>query len=105
MARVALTPDDFNDDMIDYIQTLCRKAYEQGVQEGRDKYDLPMMLTRQHIAAQLQVSLPTVDRITSLPGFPRSKLIKSRFPRDAVFKFMEENIERVRQITVRRMKI
>lgn len=102
MARVALTPDDFNDDMIEYIQTLCRKAYEQGVREGRDKYDLPMMLTRKHIAEQLQVSLPTVDRITSLPGFPRSTLIKSRFPRDAVFKFMEENTERVRQIMVRR---
>ncbi|MFT8928486.1 MAG: hypothetical protein ABF969_04030 [Sporolactobacillus sp.] len=101
MARVAMTPDDFNDEMIEYIQMLCRKAYEQGVQEGRDKYDLPMMLTRQHIAEQLQASLPTVDRITSLPGFPRTKLMKSRFPRDAVFKFLEENTERVRQIMVR----
>jgi hypothetical protein len=100
-ATVSLAPDDLTTDMMAYIRSLFRQAYEQGVQDGRDRYDLPALLTRKHLAHELQASLPTVDRIASLPGFTKSTLIKGRFPRDPFFHFLDEHQEIVGKIKLR----
>lgn len=73
------------------FQILIKEAYEKGVADGQQTLGYPMVLRREHLAEILSVSLPTVDRLTSNPSFPRLTEVQARYPRDAVFKWIEEN--------------
>lgn len=73
------------------FQFLIKEAYEKGVEDGQKTLGYPMVLRREHLAEILSISLPTVDRLTSNPSFPRLREVQARYPREAVFKWIEEN--------------
>ncbi|OAT74576.1 hypothetical protein [Parageobacillus thermoglucosidasius] len=78
-------------DIDGYVKDLVRQAYELGVEEGRKKYSYPPLLTRKDLAEIFQVQLPTISNITNIPSFPKFKHIRARYPRDQVFRWIEEN--------------
>lgn len=73
------------------FQILIQDAYQKGVQDGQKNLGYPMVLKREDLAEMMSISLPTVDRIIRNPTFPRLREVQARFPRDAVFKWIEEN--------------
>ena len=81
------------------IKEMCQQAYEQGVEDARNKYAYPPTLKKQHLTEIFQVALPTVDNIIRMEGFPRSTITKARYPRDQVFEWINDNIEYVRYNT------
>ncbi|WP_233414603.1 helix-turn-helix domain-containing protein [Thermaerobacillus caldiproteolyticus] len=78
-------------DIDNYVKDLVRQAYELGVEEGREKYSYPPLLTRKDLAEIFQVQLSTVSNLTDIPGFPKFEHIRARYPRDQVFRWIEEN--------------
>jgi hypothetical protein len=81
------------------MEELFRKAYEKGVEDGMKKYSYPPVLTNKHLAEILQIAPPTVIKVTANPSFPRLQTIKARYPRDAVFNWINENTSWIKQNT------
>ncbi|MEK4247623.1 hypothetical protein MKZ20_20305 [Psychrobacillus sp. FSL K6-2684] len=79
------------DYMIAKFQILISQAYEQGVEDGRAKFTYPPVLTKQHLMEIFQIELPTVDKIIKDSTFPRLQTIRARYPRDAVFTWIDKN--------------
>lgn len=73
------------------LELLVQEAYEQGVIAGQQRFNYPPVLKRTHLAEILSIALPTVDKLTKNPSFPRLTAVIGRFPRDAVFKWIEDN--------------
>lgn len=73
------------------LKALFVEAYEQGVKDGQDKYGYPHLLTKKDLAKIFQVKEPTVNKIIAIPGFPKSKFVTARYPRDEVYKWMNSN--------------
>jgi hypothetical protein len=78
-------------DIDKYVKELVRQAYELGVEEGRKRYSYPPLLTRKDLAEIFQVQLSTVSNLTNIPDFPKFEHIRARYPRDLVFRWIEEN--------------
>lgn len=77
------------------LKIMFTQAYEQGLQDARETYALPFHLRKRDIANLFQVGMPTVDKIIRMEGFPKSKVISARYPRDKVLKWAENNVELV----------
>lgn len=77
------------------LELLVQQAYEQGVAAGQTRFNYPPVLKRSDLANILNIALPTVDNLTRNPSFPKLKEIRGRYPRDAVFKWIEENTESI----------
>lgn len=77
------------------LKTMFTQAYEEGLQDAREVYALPLHLKKQDIANLFQIELATVDKIIRMEGFPKSKVISARYPRDMVLKWAEGNVELV----------
>ncbi|MFC2947558.1 hypothetical protein [Virgibacillus sediminis] len=73
------------------LKDLFVEAYEQGLRDGQEKYGYPDLLTKRDLVKIFQVKEPTVNKIVATPGFPKSKFVKARYPRDEVFKWIREN--------------
>ncbi|MCM3324273.1 helix-turn-helix transcriptional regulator [Cytobacillus kochii] len=82
-----------------HLETFFRKAYEQGVADGRKQFSRPELLTLSDLQEMFQIKYPTVLKMTANPEFPRSTQIKARFPRDQVYKWIEENSNWVKENT------
>jgi len=80
------------------MKNMFQQAYEQGVSDAIAKYNLPHHLRKQHIADLFQVKLATVENIIRMEGFPKSKIVAARYPRDLVIEWMNDskNIEVIR---------
>jgi hypothetical protein len=89
-------------DIDKYVKDLIRQAYELGVEEGRKKYSYPPLLTRKDLAEIFQVQLSTVSNLTDIPGFPKFEHIRARYPRDQVFRWIEENSTYLDQVAPNR---
>lgn len=77
------------------LKSLFQQAYEQGLEDAKEKYSLPQHLKKQDVADLFQVELPTVEKIIRMEGFPKSKVVTARYPRDQVIEWASKNIERV----------
>lgn len=77
------------------LVTLFQQAYEQGVRDGREKYHPKPNMKKQDVADYFQVELPTVEKIIRMEGFPKSKVVSARYPRDEVIEWAKKNTERV----------
>lgn len=82
------------------LKIMFKQAYEQGLQDAREVYALPYNLRKQDIANLFQVELPTVEKIIRMEGFPKSKVISARYPRDMVLDWAEGNVELIRYRSV-----
>ncbi|WP_017687929.1 hypothetical protein [Paenibacillus sp. PAMC 26794] len=78
-------------DVDKYVQELVKKAYEIGVEEGRVKYDYPLVLTKNDLKDIFQVEASAVNKLVENTSFPKFKLIRARYPRDLVFNWISEN--------------
>lgn len=77
--------------LIQKFELLIKQAYQQGVSDGKAELSYPPVLTKDHLVEILQVKKPTVDKIIKDYSFPRLKTIQARYPRDAVFAWIESN--------------
>jgi len=75
------------------LQQLFHQAYEQGVSDARNKKALPYTLRKKDLADLFQVELVTVEKIIRMEGFPKSKVVAARYPRDLVLEWAEKNTE------------
>lgn len=67
------------------------KAYMEGVEEGRTKFNYPPVLTKAHLCEIFQTEMPTVSRLVARPDFPKLTVVRARYPRDQVFEWIERN--------------
>ncbi|MGE7838037.1 hypothetical protein [Viridibacillus arvi] len=77
--------------ILEKFQILIQQAYENGVKDGQTRFSYPPVLTNAHLAEILQVQPPTVQKIVTEPSFPKLTKIRARYPRDAVFSWIERN--------------
>lgn len=80
------------------LKDLFQKAYEQGLEDAKSIQSLPPMLKKTDLANYFQVSLPSVENIIRMDGFPKSKVAKARYPRDQVIEWANKNVERVNRL-------
>jgi hypothetical protein len=99
LPRTHITFDELEADLFKArMEDMFRMAYEKGVEDGMKKYSYPPVLTNKDLAEIMQIAPPTVLKVTANPSFPRLQTIKARYPRDAVFEWIEANsniLERV----------
>jgi hypothetical protein len=99
MPQTMITFDELEANLFKHrLEELFRQAYEKGVEDGMKKYSYPPVLTNKHLAEILQVAPPTVIKITANPTFPRLQTIKARYPRDAVFAWIEANSNQLKGV-------
>ncbi|MGX9134012.1 hypothetical protein ACWV26_06480 [Rummeliibacillus sp. JY-2-4R] len=77
--------------LLQKFEILIQQAYEKGIEDGRKRFTYPPVLKREHLKEILSIEYPTVDKLTRDPSFPRLTAVSARYPRDAVFKWIEEN--------------
>lgn len=73
------------------LKDLFIQAYQQGVKDCQKQYAFPHLLNKKDLCKIFQVEESTVNKIIARPGFPKSKFVTARYPRDEVFKWMHEN--------------
>lgn len=73
------------------FELLIQQAYEKGIEDGKKRFTYPPVLKREHLKEILSIEYPTVDKLTRNPSFPRLTEVTARYPRDAVFKWIEEH--------------
>lgn len=96
MAKLEIGIDDMAEKLtFEVFKDLLQRAYEQGVEDGRKRFSLPLLLKKEHIAQQMSIKINTVPKIVAMPGFPVSKLVQGRYPRDGFIQFVKDNQERV----------
>ncbi|MGI2329693.1 hypothetical protein [Planococcus sp. YIM B11945] len=94
MARQMVTIESLEDQLFQLkLEKAIQKAYEKGIEDGRSKYYYPPVLKKADLVTILQVEMPTVTKLVANPTFPRLKDVKARYPRDEVFKWIEENTD------------
>jgi hypothetical protein len=99
MPRTMITFDELEATLFkSRMEDLFQQAYEKGVEDGMKKYSYPPILRNSHLSEILQIAMPTVIKVTSNPSFPRLSQIKGRYPRDAVFNWIDENTEFLRKV-------
>lgn len=77
------------------FEILIQQAYEKGIEDGQKRFIYPPVLKREHLKEILSIEYPTVDKLTRDPSFPRLSAVTARYPRDAVFKWIEENTVKI----------
>ncbi|RST57400.1 DNA-binding protein [Siminovitchia terrae] len=77
--------------MKEELKALFKEAYELGIQDSKKQYKYPLLLTKKDLAEIFQVKEATVNKIVGRRGFPKARFVSARYPRDEVFKWMEEN--------------
>lgn len=77
--------------IIQKLELLFQRSYEEGVIAGQKRFNYPPVLKREHLAEILSIEIGTVSKITRIPSFPRLTEVIARYPRDAVFKWIEEH--------------
>ncbi|MCJ8008937.1 hypothetical protein ACFFF5_21215 [Lederbergia wuyishanensis] len=77
------------------LKEMFQQAYEQGLNDAKEQQALPTLLKKKDLADLFQVALPTVENIIRMEGFPKSKVVQARYPRDEVFIWINKNIEYV----------
>jgi hypothetical protein len=94
LARQLVTIESLEEQLFQLkLEKAIQKAYEKGIEDGRSKYYYPPVLKKADLVNILQVEMPTVTKIVANPTFPRLKEVKARYPRDQVFKWIEENTD------------
>jgi len=73
------------------MEELFEGAYKQGVQDGKEHFSYPPVLTNKDLAEIFQIADSTVTKLTADPSFPRLSKIKGRYPRDKVFEWINQN--------------
>lgn len=73
------------------IEELFKEAYKKGVEDGKNHFSYPPVLTNKDLAEIFQIADSTVTKLTADPSFPRLTKIKGRYPRDKVFEWINRN--------------
>ncbi|MCM3111646.1 hypothetical protein [Lederbergia lenta] len=81
------------------LKVMFRQAYEQGVKDAQERYTLPHVLKKEHLAEIFQIKMPTVEKIARIPSFPKFERVQARYPRDKVFEWIDDNSSYVEENT------
>ncbi|TYT94611.1 hypothetical protein FZW83_07695 [Listeria monocytogenes] len=75
------------------FKAVADKAYKEGVADGRKSFmEYPELLTNKHLAEIFSCTTSYVSStIVKKEGFPKFKHLQSRYPRNLVFTWIEEN--------------
>jgi len=73
------------------VEELFKEAYKKGVEDGKNHFSYPPVLTNKDLAEIFQIADSTVTKLTADPSFPRLAKIKGRYPRDKVFEWINQN--------------
>jgi predicted DNA-binding transcriptional regulator AlpA len=73
------------------MEELFKEAYKKGVEDGKNHFSYPPVLTNKNLAEIFQIADSTVTKLTADPSFPRLTKIKGRYPRDKVFEWINRN--------------
>ncbi|MEK4721536.1 hypothetical protein NST66_29060 [Priestia sp. FSL W8-0524] len=73
------------------MEELFKEAYKKGVEDGKNHFSYPPVLTNKDLAEIFQIADSTVTKLTADPSFPRLTKIKGRYPRDKVFEWINRN--------------
>ncbi|MEI2392234.1 hypothetical protein V8V55_20735 [Priestia megaterium] len=73
------------------MEELFKEAYKKGVEDGKNYFSYPPVLTNKDLAEIFQIADSTVTKLTADPSFPRLSKIKGRYPRDKVFEWINQN--------------
>ncbi|MFS8601192.1 helix-turn-helix domain-containing protein [Priestia megaterium] len=73
------------------MEELFKEAYKKGVEDGKNHFSYPPVLTNKDLAEIFQIADSTVTKLTADPSFPRLSKIKGRYPRDKVFEWINQN--------------
>lgn len=77
--------------MEEKVQETVTKAYLAGLEEGATYKQYPPLLTRKDLGEIFQVTASVVSRLVKIESFPKFEHVQGRYPRDAVFKWLEKN--------------
>jgi len=92
MARTTLTLDGLESEIFNtYMEKLFEQSYKKGIEDGKNHFSYPPVLTNKDLAEIFQIADSTVTKLTADPSFPRLSKIKGRYPRDKVFEWINQN--------------
>jgi hypothetical protein len=99
MSHAVITFDELEANLFKArMEEMFRQAYEKGVEDGMKRFAYPPVLTNKHLAEILQIAPPTVIKVTANPSFPRLIGIQARYPRDAVFNWIDTNTKFLKKV-------
>lgn len=73
------------------VREVVKLAYQNGMADSQTEKLLPYLLTKKDLAMLFQVEESTVNKIVARPGFPKSKFVTARYPREEVLKWVKQN--------------
>ncbi|MEH7214802.1 hypothetical protein V7079_22855 [Priestia megaterium] len=73
------------------MDELFKEAYKKGVEDGKNHFSYPPVLTNKNLVEIFQIADSTVTKLTADPSFPRLSKVKGRYPRDKVFEWINQN--------------
>lgn len=86
MANVQFDMDDLSQ-----IREIIRDEFRESLKNSTNSNKYPPTLTRKDLADIFQVEQTAINKLVSIPTFPKFQHIKSRYPRDLVFEWIEKN--------------
>lgn len=87
--------DQENNKLLEEIKHVVQQAYLQGVEDGKEAQAIPHHMKKEDLAKFFNVSEATVENIIRMDGFPKSKVVRARYPRDLVIRWANENVDNV----------
>ncbi len=88
---------NFISNIFEKIRLIIREEMEQVMKNiSINKY--PHMLKQEHLCEIFQCERNAIYKLTKIDTFPKFEHIHSRYPRDLVFKWIEENTNKIQSI-------
>ncbi|WP_191559197.1 hypothetical protein [Metabacillus idriensis] len=81
------------------LQAIIQKAYEQGVEDGRSKFSIPLILTRTEAMDFLKCGATLMAELMSRPDFPVNREFGVKIPTHLLMKWIEKNTQWVEDHT------
>lgn len=86
MANVQFDMDDLTQ-----IREIIREEFRESLQNSSNSNKYPPTLTRKDLSEIFQVEQTAINKLVSIPTFPKFQHIKSRYPRDLVLEWIGKN--------------
>ncbi|MEK3996721.1 hypothetical protein MKZ20_17730 [Psychrobacillus sp. FSL K6-2684] len=86
MANVQFDLEDLSQ-----IREIIREEFRESFKNSSNLNKYPPTLTRKDLSDIFQVEQTAINKLVSIPTFPKFQHVKSRYPRDLVLEWIEKN--------------